>query len=296
MIEKQFSWSVTRHDVFAFCKQAYINKYHLSWGGWDKSSPDLSQKTYFLKNLKNSRQWLSDIFRKSARKYLTESKIRKKRAVSEIFHIGLPEFNRAWDEAVSALSSQTTDTKKTSIIELYYKEIPPADVREFGNQMMRKFKESLASFAESSICGEIEKSSYLKFRELAHPESFLLNGIKIFLDPDFLLDREGKMEIIDIFLGTPAENPKWEMKASVSAIFAKQKFPARQIIPKAFFFTPAELQNDKFTDPCETLKIIISSANAMLDFEKNQINIYEKDPNKIKCSSCEFRNICAQNI
>jgi hypothetical protein len=292
MMGKQLSWSVFRYETFAFCKRAYFYRYHLSFGGWDKYSAGETKKIYLLKNVLNANQWIFKIFRGSVRKYLELSKTVNKESPALLVSNGIFEFNKSWDEAMSAIRDKNTDGKIVSISEIFHGNIASDSLPGFRKKLMDKLLRLFSSFLDGALWREFENLSYLSFRNLSHPESFVVKGMQIFLEPDFLVARGKDIEIISLFVGAPAENINWDLRTAVSAIFAKTKCNG-EILPRAVFFRPEELSVYASRNLFETSQLISSSFSEMLEFEKetsNISNIY--DIPSSRCENCEFRSIC----
>ena len=56
----EFSWSITRDEVFQTCPRQYYFNYYGYWGGWEKDAPDRTRRIYVLKNLKNRYMWAGE--------------------------------------------------------------------------------------------------------------------------------------------------------------------------------------------------------------------------------------------
>ncbi len=63
--ETEFSWSLSRHRLFHFCKRACFLHYYLAQGGWDVYADPLVREVYSLKKLLPLKLHLSGIFEDS---------------------------------------------------------------------------------------------------------------------------------------------------------------------------------------------------------------------------------------
>lgn len=59
-IHNEFSWSITRDEVFRTCPRQYHFNYYAHWGGWEKNAPERTRQIYILKNLKNRYMWAGE--------------------------------------------------------------------------------------------------------------------------------------------------------------------------------------------------------------------------------------------
>jgi len=59
-IRNEFSWSISRDQVFQTCPRQYYYNYYAYWGGWEKSAPARTREIYILKNLKTRHMWAGE--------------------------------------------------------------------------------------------------------------------------------------------------------------------------------------------------------------------------------------------
>ena len=64
-ISNNLSWSISRSELFNFCKRKYYFNYYESWEGWNNRAPLRKQKAYFLKNRQQADPWVGDIVHKA---------------------------------------------------------------------------------------------------------------------------------------------------------------------------------------------------------------------------------------
>ncbi len=60
LLERTFSWSVSRDRLFRACPRAYYYRYYGSWGGWEPDASPAVRELYVLKQLKTRQQWVGD--------------------------------------------------------------------------------------------------------------------------------------------------------------------------------------------------------------------------------------------
>jgi hypothetical protein len=59
-IHNEFSWSITRNEVFRTCPRQYYFNYYAYWGGWERDAPEATRQLYILRNLKNRHMWAGE--------------------------------------------------------------------------------------------------------------------------------------------------------------------------------------------------------------------------------------------
>ncbi len=59
--KNEFSWSVSRDNLFRECPRKYYFNYYGSWGGWRADADEKIRGLYVLKNLINRAMWVGDV-------------------------------------------------------------------------------------------------------------------------------------------------------------------------------------------------------------------------------------------
>jgi hypothetical protein len=291
MIEKKFSFSLLRLHSFEFCRRAYFYRYLFSWGGWERSADLAVQEAYRLKNLKTAKQWISDIFRRTVRHFIVEHASTKSRE-ADLFKIARIEFQRAWEEAIKAIREPDAEGKLSSILELK-ENWTSISTPLFRESLVEELQKLLSAFAESKFKHDISSIPYFSFRNLMSPEKFDLDGLTIYVSPDFFIVHEGKIEIINIHVGNFCENRNWDIAAGLSAIFAEKKCMTSKFLARSVFFSPNELSVWAERPHNEISQIIKTKSREMLEFEAECfMNLIPPIRNDANCHLCEFRKLC----
>lgn len=63
----EFSWSISRQDVFETCKRKYYFSYYAHQGGWRADASTLAKKIYFLKKLEPVAMWTGSVVHRAIR-------------------------------------------------------------------------------------------------------------------------------------------------------------------------------------------------------------------------------------
>ncbi len=289
-IERKFSFSLSRLSCFEFCRRAYFYRYIFSWGGWEEAADPLVRKAYRLKNLSGSKAWLSEIFRRTVRRFIREKT--SSRTNPDLLLVGKSEFNRAWDEAVSKGPQCLPSGKTRSISELHY------GGREAGavlrSALANEFRTLLANFAESGFLREYGPIPYLQFRDLAAPESVEIGGVAVYISPDFLVLRGDEAETVNIHLGGFRDIRNWDFAAAFSAIFAGIRSRAARVSCRSVFFAPGELSVWASRPEHEARYLVVEKSSEMISFERECGGDAPPREEQEKCAGCEFRGICLQ--
>lgn len=301
-LTNDFSWSVSRDQMFRSCQRAYYYQYYASWGGWEADADERTRHIYRLKNLKTLEMWAGSIVHETIaevlRKYAhSQIKIRtgelQARARSKLRTGWLEAVNREW----------LRRPKANNLQELYYgngKTLP----RERTDAAKEAVYKSLQGFAESEILREILAVPAMSWKPVDKLETFSMNGTKIWCAIDFaFIDAAGRLAIIDWKTGRNETDALREQLASY-AYFSRDKW---QVTPENMRLVGVFLRADdpvrEYTvnesDLFEAQNAILESAAAMrsklADVESNTPqpeSAFPKTENDGTCRRCKFREIC----
>ncbi len=290
-IERKFSFSLSRLSCFEFCRRAYFYRYIFSWGGWEEAADPLVRKAYHLKNLSGSKAWLSEIFRRTLRRFIREKT--SSGAKPDILLMGRSEFNRAWDEAVSRGPQRLPAGKTRSISELHYGGRVGGTV--LRSALADEFRTLLANFAESGFLREYGSIPYLQFRDLAGPESVEIGGVAVYISPDFLVLRGDEVETVNIHAGGFRDIRNWDFAATFSEVLAGSRCKAAKVSCRSVFFAPGELSVWASRPEHEARSLVMEKSAEMISFERECGGDAPLCELQEKCSGCEFRGICLQD-
>jgi hypothetical protein len=270
-----------------------------SWEGWDKFAAPDSKMLYGLKNLKTVKSWTDQIFRDSVREVFMKSRNGfEKFTPGEIRKTALKRLRSDW---IGMLSGEwKDDPKKLNLVEFYY-----SDASFRRNFDLQSVSESLIGrinrFTVSSVFAELAEISYLDYRDFKRPDSFELDGIKIWTAPDFIYSRkDGTLNILNFLDGAPTDNELWDFRSAIGVLFAGRKFntPEEKINCRNLFFTDGDediLCVYAYRNLCEIRNIIHESSVDMVDFENcGSANESAEAESPEKCGNCEFRRACGK--
>jgi hypothetical protein len=60
ILVNEFSWSISRKEIFDYCRRKYYLNYYGSWGGWEFNAPEETRLIYFLKQRSFAEMWVGD--------------------------------------------------------------------------------------------------------------------------------------------------------------------------------------------------------------------------------------------
>jgi len=287
-----FSWSLQRFTMFERCKKEYFYHYYGSWAGWDGNAAERTKFIYRLKNIKSEAPWLKSIIKKtlsSAIKRETEFSLVSCRSFSirttykDIFELERQEF--------------LDDPKKLCLDSIYFAEESISNLKKRITARLECFWNVIW---ENSFFNILKEKRYGDFISINGHGEFVLNNIKVWVNPGIAYTEKDKKFIIDIYPMPPKNevNPPFSM--SLAILFLKKTY---KLLNEEY--TPRTIIADK--DKCivleecppesEISKLIRESSLNMLScltFDKKayEENFY-KTSEKEKCRTCRFREICA---
>ncbi len=303
-LTNDFSWSVSRDQMFRSCQRAYYYHYYASWGGWSDDASEQTRKLYTLKNMKTLEMWAGSVVHETIAEALRryahdQSEIR----TGELQARARSKLRKGWMEAVNR--EWIRQPKKNNLQELYYgngKSLP----KEKTDAVREIVYGSLQTFTESDVLQEILAAPQMSWKPVDQLDTFELNGTKVWCAIDFAFtDPAGRLTIIDWKTGKKESDAIREQLACY-AYFACDKwqvscenmrllgvFLQHDPAPKWYNLTEADL--------FEAQNAILESAAAMrtklADVENNTPQPESAFPtidNERVCRKCKFREVCPQ--
>ena len=289
-----FSWSVARRELFAFCERACFYHYYGASGGFDGYSDPNTKKLYLLKKLIPGRLWLDNIFSKSLRATLTQSIQAKttrdmaadfsRRLIRE-FHLG---------RRIVEAKEWRSDPGKLNLLELYYNEISvDKHFAVLWNTLESRFK----NFAASNLPAILHKVDNLDWKRIPVPASFAIGKLQLWIAPDLIWQDGDCISILDLNASGQNEE-KRNTYAALNVIFAEAKLKISPEKVISLFFNDAnrqtELQGLENLNISRAMEGISASAAKMLekisqDGTVQGINFAASEQN---CARCRFREFC----
>jgi hypothetical protein len=300
-LTNEFSWSVSRDQLFRTCRRAYYYTYYGSWGGWEPDAAPSVRQLYILKNLKTLEMWAGTIVHETIAEAL--GRYARKRypiQAGELQARAREKLRSGWVEAVS--QQWLTSPKKTNLHELYYgngRSLP----RERTERIRDRVNLSLTSFAESEALRELLAVSYLNWKPVDQVDSFLLDRLKVWCAVDFaFVDPAGQLRILDWKTGQ--EKPETvQTQLACYTFYAQEKWfapPERVRVAGVFLMEKARVREYPVTPEVlvEAQDRILTSAADMratlVDATANRAR--EEDfalsPADRPCRRCNYRAVC----
>lgn len=217
-----FSWSKSRHGKFTECRRLYWFHYYGSWGGWDvqKAPPEVRER-YILKNLSTRQQWAGNIVHMAIAQTL-----------EQIRNGAWPTFDSVRRRTHETMRAQFRESRKGAY-RLNPKRYPGLIEHELkwnvsDEQWRQNWENAASSLQRFFDSGWPERARQLSpgdWLPVDAIDSFLLDGIKVFAAPDFVLREGSKLVLVDWKTGLPREEDRDQVLGY--ALFAADKWKVR---------------------------------------------------------------------
>ena len=300
-LSNDFSWSVSRDQLFRTCPRAYYYNYYGSWGGWAADAPERTRRLYLLKNIKSLAMWGGSLVHEVVAEALNRyARTGHPITVGELQASARTRLRSGWVEAVN--EQWRRRPKKTNLHELYYgngKTLP----RETTDALRDRVYGCLAAFVESPVLREILAVPFLQWKPVDTLDTFDLEGIKIWCAIDFAYtDSSGILRLLDWKTG--GENRETiTIQLGCYALFAMDSWyvPFEKIRCHGVFLR----ENARTSDYPITAELLVETKDhvltsaarmrEMLDDVEGNVGSEDRFPcreNESVCRRCNFREVC----
>jgi hypothetical protein len=300
-LENEFSWSVSRAQLFASCPRAYYYNYYGSWGGWEVDAPERTRQLYMLKNIKPLAMWAGSIVHDTIKEAL-EAFARGEGfpQLTQLQELALTKMRQGWTEAVR--QEWLRYPKRTNILELYYgnrKNLP----REQTDSIKERVLTCMDAFAHSATLAEIMQTPYLQWKPVDTLDTFFVDDTKIWCAIDFAyVGPDSILHIIDWKTGSE-HRATLRQQLACYALYAMEKWhhPLEKIAMHGVFLFDGGRRSDYPVAPDLLISVkdqILSSIQAMkgklTDVETNaaEEDNFPCTPSEFNCRQCPFREAC----
>ncbi len=203
--ETEFSWSLSRHRLFHFCKRACFLHYYLAQGGWDEYADPLVREVYSLKKLLPLHLHLSGIFEDSLSEALLRTRgisgppVEKKKLLLGLLLRSLSrKASRAFPlrPCFSPDGGGTTDGRNAqshwNLLEHFYGVRGFSTAEAVHNRITKELGAAWRAFGESALADEISSLAGNDFVFCARIADLRYGSCRIWIHPGTVWFRENK--------------------------------------------------------------------------------------------------------
>lgn len=289
--KNEFSWSLSRHNLFNQCKKAYYFHYYASWGGWLDEAPPSRKSLYRLKQIKTEKEWLDELILEAMAKAI------KKEIEPSIHSIKSYCFRKAYAQLISLQNKEyLEDPKKLSLFSKYYGRESVSDIKERISDRMNNIFEALNC---ESVISMLNKN-YLDIISSNEFVKFSLGEIPIWCKTGFIYHDNDEITINNFRFNDFREDAAWAFSGAIVLIYALKnllRHNKKLEVAATFVYDKKTLPVYSCMNTRETAEIILSSAKDMVrylspDNDANKDN-FPKCSDKEKCRTCNFMEACA---
>ncbi|MEE9253050.1 MAG: hypothetical protein V3U74_06865 [Thermodesulfobacteriota bacterium] len=299
-LKNEFSWSSTRHVIFTECRRKYYYHYYGSWGGWEKSSDDLSKELYVLKGLVNRHGWVGALVNREIKRVLNELRSTGKVKPLAVSISRLSRYMRTeW-----RLSKSLKCRGKSKSTLLYEHEYGVEVEQERWREAHERAMTCIRNFHSSRTLGYLMSSRDYEILviEKEKPVFFPIKGTKVYVNVPFAFKRSGgKTVIVEWNTG---ENSPEPLKSLCRVIYMGEKYdldPHNISIRecKLLYNTEEELTFDlrELQAAREEIEASIQEMKVLLSEEETNtasIENFPKTDDLSMCERCNFYKSCSK--
>lgn len=197
-LKNEFSWSFSRAAKYSQCPRAYYYHYYAAWEGWREEAPQAVKQTYLLKNLTDLPRWSGRLVHETIKFALARLK-----AGQPVPPADLVKQMHTRAQADFAASRQGHYRQRPGeaigFQEHYYGAALP---RNAWQRAWAQAEQYLQTFLRSELYAYLQHQPVTTFLAVETLQSFVFNGVTIWLQMD-LARREGStLYIYDWKTGT----------------------------------------------------------------------------------------------
>jgi hypothetical protein len=198
LLERTFSWSVSRDRLFRSCPRAYYYKYYGAWGGWEPGAAPDVRELYVLKQLKTRYQWIGDAVHRALRDVLEELRRGRLTPLPEA-DARLTRVMRFWFKA-SREGAYWREPKRGGLVEHEYAAPVPVEAWRALHEEARRALSAAYRLPLFERLARLAADDWLAVEAF---DSFDLDGVPVHCVPDLSFREGDRVVIVDWKTGPP---------------------------------------------------------------------------------------------
>lgn len=291
-----WSWSLSRHNVFEECHRKYLYNYYASHNGWLNESPLENQVVYRLKQITNLYLVFGEAIHEMAQYFLAKGNIESIQLDLIINEIR-GKLNKAYKDSLNRLQWEKYPKKNKMLHEIYYSHKLPERVTEIIKKRIQICSEN---FLKSTTINNI-LSNQINIIEVEKLNTIKHNGTDIFVKLDLLFTINDEWIITDWKTGYEDEKNELQVKLYAYYVHKHYGIPLKKIKVHTEYLLSGDcvlddVNEDDFDGLFQYIDLSVSQMKELLlDKDKNipySIDKFATTTNPIRCKMCNFREIC----
>ncbi len=297
-LKNEFSWSKSRDEAFRECLRKYYFQYYGFWNGWYENAKPRVRQIYMLKQLQTRQMWAGDHVHKRIKDLL--SRVRRGHA--------LPPVEKEVETMLEGMRADFKESREHKYRQSpkhacglfeheYAVHLPPEAWKEIADHAAR----CVATFYESDTFKQIREVPVADWLELEERASFLLSGLKVYVQLDFAMKKDADIFIYDWKTGR-SEPGRNDVQLACYVLYAVDKWKVAPEHVTAIEFNLAANQETRHPLDVQQLEEIkqhvLDSADEMqfplTDPEKNiaEEDNFDFTDDERACRRCNFLKVC----
>jgi hypothetical protein len=216
-LKNTFSWSFSAAEDFDLCRRKRFWAKYAMWGGWSAEASALQKDAYRLGKMENAWSTLGRAVEDAVMWALRRHQAGVAVTAEEAYEHGArPHLIRAWTESRKKLYLQNPK-KHICLREHYYQEWPTARETEVMEAVKAQARACIDHFMETVLprLAHVNPAQEIRVAIIGSggdPESFTLNGMKIYAIPDYVYRDGDRLHIHDWKAGKAKESHAEQLK------------------------------------------------------------------------------------
>lgn len=310
-LQNKFSWSVSARDDFEECRRRrYWAKYAM-WNGWQSTATPEQRTAYRLTKMDNRFTLQGNAVEKSAMWLLDQARSGQP-ADAQAAYTGVAReyLNRCWSESRNRMW-QADPKRRCCLHEHYYPEHNHRDEREMVDQVIGTVKTCLDNFI-TAILPELtrlpsQNDVPVSTKAGGDPESFMLDGIKIYAIPDYVVRDGDRLYVYDWKSGNPRAAHTDQLAVYGLWAHTRHKYAPECITLRLAYLKPGKLVESSMTaaDLEAAAGMIAGSVADMTAYLENGDRAanrpipreeWEMSADPQVCRRCNFYELCRPEL
>ena len=283
--EHEFSWSLSRENLFTFCPRAYFYHYYASSGGFEQFSD--AEQLYQLKKIQSLDLWINSICSEVLRDFFYENpeNFNIHRAAKRYFNQGVRSISlREW----------RADPQRINLFESYYGLVEINELIEHASKLLEK---SIESLIESGLVDYLREIPYLDRKNILFPVCTNIGKIKIWCSPVLVWQEDGLVKFLTLNNGA-SDKIKAHYTAGLHKIYAFNdlRIKLERVVTLNFDLSSGETIAfpDEEINLSKLIDYVKDNAGKMLLLLTDHKSAFEGNFSRSidNCVKCKFQKYC----
>ena len=306
-----FSWSFSAAEDFDQCRRKrYWAKYAM-WGGWKTDAAPQQRAAYRLGKMENGFSILGQAVEAGALWLIRENQDGRAGTAEAAYDAAArPLLNRAWKESREGLWRENPK-KFFCLREHYYKELGADTQREWVDAIVVQARKCLANFIATVLprIADVTRAQEVPVATIGagDPESFEIEGVKIYAIPDYVYRRGEELHIHDWKAGKSRERHQDQLSLYGLWAALKHQVPVDRINVHVEYLAEGRDETRRMTDAdIEAVKERIGESVMEMaeylksgDLRRNEPlpkDVWDLAPTRAPCALCNFYELCKPEL